>query len=76
MVKFMLKDNNKGIASDYLLEIYKPFDCRYPSSIYLLKFNNRNTRTKCEIYSNLTIKTPERRHWRRSGVFFVNFEHI
>ena len=24
----------------------------------------------------LTIKTPERRHWRHSGVFIVNFEHI
>ena len=24
----------------------------------------------------LTIKTPERRQWRRSGVFIVNFEHI
>ena len=23
----------------------------------------------------LTVKTPERRHWR-SGVFIVNFEHI
>ena len=23
----------------------------------------------------LTIKTPERRQWRRSGVFIVNFEH-
>ena len=21
-------------------------------------------------------KTPERRQWRRSGVFFANFEHI
>ena len=21
------------------------------------------------------MKTPERRHWRRSGVFIVNFEH-
>ena len=26
--------------------------------------------------SKLTIKTPERSHWRRSGVFIVNFEHI
>ena len=26
--------------------------------------------------SELTIKTPERRHWRRSGIFIVNFEHI
>ena len=22
------------------------------------------------------IKTPEGRHWRRSGVFIVNFEHV
>ena len=22
------------------------------------------------------MKTPERRQWRRSGVFIVNFEHI
>ena len=25
--------------------------------------------------SDLTIKTSKRRHWRRSGVFMVNFEH-
>ena len=29
-----------------------------PSQIYLLKVNNRNTRTKCEICSKLTTKTP------------------
>ena len=28
------------------------------------------------MYSNLTIKTPERRYWHRSCVFIVNFEHI
>ena len=38
--------------------------------------NNRNTRTRCEICSELTIKTAKRRQWRRSGVFIVNFEHI
>ena len=27
-----------------------------------------------EICSELTIKTAERRNWRRSGVFIVNFE--
>ena len=26
--------------------------------------------------SKLTIKTPERRQWRRTGVFIANFEHI
>ena len=29
-------------------------------NIYLYKFNNRNTRNRCEICSNLTIKAPER----------------
>ena len=32
-----------------------------PIGIYLLKFNNRKSRTKCEICSKLTMKTPERR---------------
>ena len=47
-----------------------------PAGIYLLKVNNRNSRTRCEICSKLTIKIPERRQWRRSGIFLVNFEHI
>ena len=47
-----------------------------PAGIYLVKVNNRNTRARCEICSKLTIKTPERCQWRRSGVFIVNFEHI
>ena len=32
------------------------------TGIYLLKVNNKNTRTRREICSKLTIKTPERRH--------------
>ena len=36
-----------------------------PANIYLLKDNNRNTRTRSEICWKLTIKTPEKRHWRR-----------
>ena len=42
----------------------------------MLKVNNRNIRARCEICSELTIKIPERRHWRRSGIFIVNFEQI
>ena len=49
---------------------------RNPIAIYLLKVNNRNTRERREMCSKLTIKTPERRHRRRSGVFIVNSEHI
>ena len=29
-----------------------------------------------KVCSKLTVKTPERRHWRRSGIFIVNFNHI
>ena len=33
----------------------------HPVSNFMLKVNNRNTRIRCEIYSKLTIKTPQRR---------------
>ena len=46
-----------------------------PAGIHLFKDNNRNTRIRCEICWKLT-KTPKQRHWRRSGVFIVNFEYI
>ena len=36
--------------------------CTYPAGIYLYKLNNGDTKAMCEIYSKLTIKTPERRH--------------
>ena len=49
-------------------------------TIYLLKawskVNYKNSRKRCEMCSKLTIKTPERRQGRRSGVFVVSFEHI
>ena len=47
-----------------------------PVGIYLLKSNNRNTRIKCGICSELTIKTAERRPCRCYGVFIVNYENI
>ena len=39
----------------------------------MFKVNNGNIRTRCGICSKLTIKTRERRNWRRSGVFIINF---
>ena len=48
----------------------------YPAGNYMFNINNRNTRTRCEICSKLTIKIPERHQWRRSGIFIVNTEHI
>ena len=48
----------------------------YSAVNYMSKVNNKNTRARFEICSKLTIKTPKRCQWRRSGVFFVNFELI
>ena len=46
---------------------------RYPAGNYMFKVNNRNTRTRCEICSKLTIKT----HFTPcSSVSIVNFEHL
>ena len=36
-------------------------DEKNPAGNYMFKVNNRNTRTRYEICSKLTIKTPERR---------------
>ena len=47
-----------------------------PVGIHMVKVNNRNTRTRCEICSKLTIKTPEQRYWSLSGVFIIKLEHI
>ena len=41
----------------------------------MFKVNNKNTRTRCEVCSKLTSKTPEQHHCHCSGVFIVNFEH-
>ena len=44
----------------------------YPAGSYMFKVNNRNTRTRCEICSKLTIKTLERRHWRVNTGWVIN----
>ena len=56
--------------------VFRTLSSPCPAGIYLLNVNNRNTRTRYEICSKLTIKTPERRQWGRSNVFIVNFEQF
>ena len=49
--------------------LYIPFINRNsPAGNYMFKVNNRNTRTRSEICSKLTIKTPERRQWRFTSI--------
>ena len=52
------------------------FTTIFPANICLFKVSNKNYRKRYEICSKLTTETPEQRHWRRSVVFIVNFEHI
>ena len=77
--KVNIKDNRMSQFSTRsqtsVLILTKFEQINYPPDIYMFKVNNKNTRTSCEICSKLTIKTPERRQWRRSGVF-INFEYI
>ena len=47
-----------------------------PASNYLFKVHNRNTKTRYEICSKLTIKIPKRYQWDRSCIFIVNFQNI
>ena len=63
--------SNKTIAS-LALSTY----CTKIVPANLFNVNKRNTRNRCEICAKLLIKTLEQRHWRHSGVFIVNSEHI
>ena len=86
---FIVKKLNWSLGTSYSNPMSSQFICMpnvskvfrtIPACIYLLKVNYRNTRKKCEICSELTIKTPERRQWRTftpcSTIFTVNFEHV
>ena len=67
----MLQDNVSVMIRDE--NIYKISD---PVGNNMFKVNQRNSKARCEICSALTIKIPERRHWRLSVFFNVSFEHI
>ena len=59
-----ITNSNKKRANDEKTQIMINYEYITPAGTYLLKVNERNTRTRCEICSKLTIKTPERRQWR------------
>ena len=57
-------------------ELFNTKHDTFPANICLFKVSNRNTRKRYEICSKQTIKTPELRQWRHSGIFTVSFEDI
>ena len=64
--------SSSDIASELFVQKYRialSFIC-FPVDIYMFKINKRNTRTRREICSELTIKFSggrERGHWERMG---------
>ena len=57
-------------------EFYTCYSITFRASNYQLKINKRNTRTRREICSKLTIKTLKRHYCRHSGAFLINSEHV
>ena len=68
--------NRECVNVLHRLRRVKTYSKSSSAGIYLLRVNNRNTRTRCEISLKLTVKTPERRHWGHSGVCIVNFQQV
>ena len=63
----------------HMVRVLRPYNSfYYPSqpAITCSKLKVETLEQRYEICSKLTIKTPKRRHWRRFGVFIVNFEYI
>ena len=56
--KTLLRDKFSGFGN---LEIDLVINIQ--AGIYLIKVNNRNTRTSCEIFSKLAVTTTERCQW-------------
>ena len=62
----------KVIIKTYdVIVLYSQYHEHWLAGNYMFQVNNRNTRTRCDICSKLTIKIR-----RRSSVFTVNFEYI
>ena len=77
MIRNYLVDRFNGYQNvQDLLRTYTPVETYVLAVNQIFKVNNRTTGSRCEIYSKLTLKTPERRKWSRSRVFIVKFERI
>lgn len=57
------RSRGKKCISVFLTKVYAVDQCQnlmlIPAGIHLLRVNNGNSRTLCEIFTKLTAKTPE-----------------
>ena len=56
--------------------LFKTWEMYIPPANYIFIVINRNTRTKCEMCSKLTVKIPEKRQILKAPATFSNFESI
>ena len=56
---FCEEENIKTLFDTVNIELNIPSSETNPAGSYMSKVNNRNTRTRCEICTKLTIKAPE-----------------
>ena len=56
--------------------LFKTWEMYIPPANYIFIVINRNTRTKCEMCSKLTVKIPEKRQILKAPATFPNFESI
>ena len=64
----MFKVNNKGSSIKYVRKIFRKTN--------ISNLNVTFSENIAYVLNGWLLKTPERRHWHRSGVFIVNFEYI
>ena len=55
--EILVSKKNADIFCKVIIEKNRLTPC-FPAGNYMFKVNNRNTRTRCEICSKLTIKIP------------------
>ena len=56
--KFLRAAFLQNISGQLLLQVLlKSYGCHYPADNYMLKVNNRNIRTRCEIVNNKDTRT-------------------
>ena len=75
LFKWVSMNQMKQVPDMFLLVMSTGTDNLFLVGNYMVKVNN-STSARCEICLKLMMKTPQRRQWRHSGGFIVNFEHI
>ena len=73
--KISKEHQNNGKQALFMCSLFS-FSKINPIAIYLFKITNVSTRGMCNIYSQLTTKTPKQFQWHPFRVFVFNFEHI